>query len=660
MRLQYEIGATNRGQLRTVLRSVEREIQASNRRMIAQTQQANRTSARASGSAAAALMLGPGRKEAAKAEAFRHRQSLANIKTEERARTAAARSSARAAESLDRQRSRALIAQHRDHERSRLQAERAADRAATRRGGTPAKMARGFARGVHGVVGGAARIVGTGAAIAGGFAAAEAIREDSAIRRSASQLANQAGTPELKGKLAQESRGVRGFTGEEVLGGMSEFVTKTGDLDTARAIIGDLGQLSLATGANLGDLGATAGQAFNVLKDQIADPVERVKQLNALMGVLAQQGAMGAVEIRDLAQDFGKLGAATRGFEGTAPDLLRTMGAFAQVAVARGGAESSADASTAASRLVNDMVMHKKKFSGLGINIKSEKDPTKLRNPMEIMADVLEKTGGDVEKTSGLFGLESGKIFKGFAATYSEAEKKQKGSGRGAVMAEFQRYSGAELAPEEIKKRAESRMEDPDMQFSEAAKSFNEAVSKELMPAITKLIPPFVALTPAIGGVLEAFAKLLRLLPGQGVAPVVPKEGEPGYVPPADETRQQRRFREVASGKSGFLDTMADTVMGPAEHISAMWKHGTLNPFNDAVSAELSGKKPMQAPGMAPGGTPAAPLVAPAAAQSAPADGTAKKFDAVVDKFSGAVDRLNKSGPGEASRNAPIVSPSRG
>lgn len=350
----------------------------------------------------------------------------------------------------------------------------------------------------------------TGAlAIGGGFAVAGALSTQSREQSKASQLANQAGNPALKGQLLKEARGVKGFTGEQALGGMSEFVAKTGDLDTARKIIGDMGTLALATGTDLGDLGATAGQAFNVIADQIQDPVERVKELNALMGVLAQQGSMGAVEMKDLARDFGKLGAATRAFEGSAPDLLRTMGAFAQIAVARGGAPSSAEAATGAARIASDMVKHREKFQALGVDVVSKKDPTKLAAPQLVMADVLQKTGGDVTKTAGLFDELSGTIFKGMAATFSEAEKRKKGSGREAALAEFQRFAGATLDPAELKKRAASRLEDPDMQFQEAMKEFNRALGESLLPTLTRLIPQFSKLLPYVERAAVVFGKLI-------------------------------------------------------------------------------------------------------------------------------------------------------
>jgi hypothetical protein len=415
----------------------------------------------------------------------------------------------RAAESLDRQRSRSLYAAHQSGQRGIERQARVAIRDRER-------FARGTfgtaGRSLAGTVGTIGALGGTALGLAGGFAAAGAIRTQIDERAAASRLANQAGDPGLKATLLTEAQGVKGFTGAEALGGIEEFVTKTGDLDTARQMIGSLGQLALATGSDLGDLGATAGQAFNVLKDQIDDPVERVKELNALMRTLAQQGALGAVEIRDLAQDFGKLGAATRAFEGGSPELLRTMGAFAQIAVARGGAESSADASTAAARLASDIVepAKRKRFKALGVDIKSEIDPTKLRDPLSIMLDVLDKTGGDVEKTSGLFGIESAKIFKGLSATYSEAEKRQKGSGRGAVTAEFNRFAGANLTQADVNNKAASRLADPDLKLKEGMKELNARIGETLIPMVLRLSDAFGRLLPMAEQTAVVFARLVE------------------------------------------------------------------------------------------------------------------------------------------------------
>lgn len=564
MRLNYEIAATGEGQIRSVLRGVEREAQASNRRMARDAQTTAQRTARSG-----ATPLGTGQREQAAqirqqeratvaAERARVREAIAASRAEQRARLNHEKDLNRAKESLDKQRSRGLMqnfsAQER-HERRALAARQA----------TFKSIGRGAATSVGRGAGNVLRAGGAVGGVLGGLAIGSALSEESSIRREASLLANQAGTPGAKNALAAESTSVRGQTGTETLQGMGKFVGKTGDLDTARAIKGSMGELSLATGAEFGDLMETAGQAFNVLKDQISDPVERIKQLNSLMGVLAQQGAMGAVEIKDLAQDFGKLGAATRGFEGGSPALLRTMGAFAQIAVARGGAESSADASTAASRLVGDIVTHKKRFAALGVGIQSKKDPTKLADPMQIMADTLEKTKGDVMKTSGLFGLESGKIFKGLAATYSEAEKKKKGSGRAAVMGEFQRFAGAEMSPAALKAQADSRAADPDLQFKEAMKQFNREIGTKLLPAVTQLVPKFVELVPFVGQMTDKLAQFLGWFAQNPVTGI-------GALIAASVTRDMAASgiqAALSSGVSGLLSALPPAALGVAKFAGA-------------------------------------------------------------------------------------------
>jgi hypothetical protein len=434
-------------------------------------------------------------------------------KTQERAGLQAARAQERAAiqaaRAQERAQERAAQSQSRAALRAGRSRERALDRSRSERLGRVRGILGTAGNSVSGTVGAVGTLGGAALGIGGSIALGSAVQTQMSEAAMASQLANQAGDPSLKGGLLKQAQSVKGFTGAEALGGIGEFVTKTGDLKSARDVIGDLGQLALATGSDLGDLGATAGQVFNVLKGQIEDPTERMKELKNIMGALAQQGSLGAVEIRDLAQDFGKLGAATRQFEGGAPNLLRTMGAFAQIAVEKGGASSSADASTAAARLSGDIVTNKKRFAAIGVDVKSKTDKTKLRDPLSIMLDVLDKTGGDIDKTHGLFNEESGKIFKGLGATYSEAESRKKGSGRAAVEAEFKRYAGANLDEKALKERAGSRLEDSDLQFKEAMKRFNAEVGQKLLPTLTALTPKFAEMLPYISRAVELFAKLV-------------------------------------------------------------------------------------------------------------------------------------------------------
>jgi hypothetical protein len=454
-------------------------------------------------------------------------------------------------------------------------------------------------------------------------------------------LANQAGTPEIKDQLAKEALGVRGFSGEETLAAMSGFVTKTGDLTAARGAIQGLADLSLATGTDFGEMGEAAGQAFNVIRDTIKDPKEQLAALAEVMSTIAGQGNLGAVEIRDMATELAGLGAATRSFKGGPVELLKSMGAIAQASVARGGAKDAAEATTAVTRFAADVTKRpaQKALKGLGIDVFADKGKTQLKDPREIMADILAKTGGDMTQIEEVLNVESAKALRGFSPLFLEAERNRKATGQGptgkeALFAEFQRFTGANLSPEEIQKRAASRLEDPDLQFSEAAKQFNEAVSKDLLPALTKLVPEFVKLTPALGDLFNAIARLLRLLPGQEV--------DPSTLPP----------EEAAMVKSARNTSLLEEV-----------GHGlTFNLLRDKPSSFglpswLDGDdKPKLSP-------PGLPVPETPTRQAAPVTQEANKelaaFTSEVSKARKELAGFKVPASPDASRTAPIISPAR-
>jgi len=375
----------------------------------------------------------------------------------------------------------------------------------------------------------AARTVGTVAtgalAIGGGFMLSGAVSQQMRETAMASKLANMTGDPRQKAAILKESQQVRGFTGEETMAAMGGFVEKTGDVSAARKAIQDMGKLAIATGTDFGEMGEAAGQAFNVIRDTIKDPEEQIKALNDVMRTLAAQGNMGAVEIKDMAVELASLGAATRKFQGGPAELMKTMGAMAQASVARGGAANAAEASTAVVRFGEDLTKKpsQKALNALGLNIFSDKGKTKLKDPREIMADIMAKTGGDLTKLQDVFNAQSIKAFQGFSPLYLQAEeanaklapkdRKKKGeAGKAAMLAEFGRFSGASMSDADLNARAESRYQDADIQFKEAMKNFNSEMGSKLLPQVTKLIPKFAELTPELGKLVDKVTWLIDKL----------------------------------------------------------------------------------------------------------------------------------------------------
>lgn len=513
MRLVYEISANDQ-QLRRVLRGVEQEAKASNRRISRESQ---------------AAMQGPGRKEAVQARRYEESQArslaraqasldrqrsaalMANVRAEERERIRADKSVARAAEQLDRQRAQGLMQQIREQERAQA-------RAHAQREHTLRSIGGGAARSISGGIGTVARIGGAALGALGGFSAAEALHERMEVTRKASILANQSEDPGSKAAIVKEAGNVRGFTGEESLDFLTNFHEKSGDLGAARGSMQDMAKLALATGTDLGALGSAAGSAFTVIRDQIKDPVARLETLRDVMTTVAQQGSMGAIEMRNLVDGMGELGGATRAFEGGPARLLKSVGGLAQMALQRGGAGSPEEAVTAVARFATDIPEHAKHFAGQGINIWADKGHTQLRAPEQILGDMLVKTGGSLDKMGALFGVRSEKVARGLSPLYGIAERdnaalpasQRKGAGvagRAAVIAEFEKFAGATRSQEELSHQAASRLEDPDLQIKEATKAFNQAIGSELLPVLTQAIPKFVEAIPAITSFTTGVAK---------------------------------------------------------------------------------------------------------------------------------------------------------
>jgi len=436
-----------------------------------------------------------------------HRARLRQTEREEATRK-------RAATSLDRQRSGALMAQFRAEERHRAGVGKG-------RAGAVLGAAGVAGRSVGGTFGALGRTAALGLGVGGAFAVGNGIQTQMAESARASQLANQAGKPQIKGELLREAQGVQGFTGMEALEGLGSFVDVTGDLESARGMMTSMSQVALATSTDLSELAGAMGAAFIPISDQIKDPTERLKKLNEVMRATAGMGAVGAVEVKDLATEMAGLAATSSLFTGSSEKNLATMVAFAQAARQRGGAASAAEAVTSVQRFGSDVTAKSGKLSAIGVDVFTDKTKTQLKDPGEIMAQVIEKTQGDLTKLGDIFSERSIRAVQGFSPLFTaaerqnaalpEAQRKKRGqAGSDAVRAEMQRLTSASVTEPQIAERVASRLADPDLQFKEATKEFNRAIGTELLPVVTKLIPEFTKLIPSLATAAKLFASLVE------------------------------------------------------------------------------------------------------------------------------------------------------
>ncbi len=389
--------------------------------------------------------------------------------------------------------------------------------------------ASGFRTGLGRAAQATQQVAGTVLGLGGGFSVADSVQRSSHSAGMAADIANSGWMPNTKpgdalyaNNQKRSSKSIlgaarasaisSGTSTDDVLGGLQEFVGKSGDLDTGLKVMNDLNVLARATGANFKDVAGAAGD----LMSQLGDMPNKSEAVLAIMRGIAGQGKLGAVEMRNMASQMAKLASAAGQFGGDAVDNILKMGMLAQESRASGGASSATMAATSVQGFTNTLKTPARiaQFKELGIDI-FDKDKM-LNSPTEIIHQSLAKTGGDPEKLKKLFANVMGeRAVTGYANAYRKAEASQKGSGRGVVQGMFNKHlSGATMSKEEVAKAFADRMQESDAQFASMREKFDEAVERQLIPELLKLVPVLEKMIPVFidlqAKALPAFVDLIK------------------------------------------------------------------------------------------------------------------------------------------------------
>lgn len=508
MRLQYEVAVIGIEQMRRTVRSAESILRGHARQTEAITRRATGTSkpqragdfARGMDQIGKAARAGDIRaaREAMALERRRHTEAMRHRAAEARTMAAGFASIGKAARTDE-------LRRHREAIRNTQREGAARARMAAR---TASSMGRGAA---GAIAGGARNVAGLGAGIlgvGGGFAVAGAVQSQMAAQAVASNLANQAGRPELKGSLLKQLQTQKGFSAEEAAGGASAFQAMAGDIEATQRVLPMLSELALASGSSLEDLGAAAGSAFTQIRRDVKDPVEQMKKLADVMRLVAAQGQEGAIEIRDLGREMPRLAGVASKFVGDKDKNLGAMAAFSQIAVERGGAANAAQAVSGVEAMARQLGVRGAALEGMGVKVFTRDKRgrrTGLRDPTETVINALKATGGDIPKLQKIFGEEGMRGIEGLRSTFVQGGGGAKGEA--AVRDLFKRFSKT-MTAEQVSGRAASRMEDPDLRFKEQVKSFNREVGSRLMPVVTdSLLPALEKLAPHVANAADAAAK---------------------------------------------------------------------------------------------------------------------------------------------------------
>lgn len=212
-----------------------------------------------------------------------------------------------------------------------------------------------------------------------------------------------AGTKQRAGDIQNEATSVAknvGGSSQEMLEGLQKFVSFTGDLETGRALMTDMAKMSVATGTSMEDVATMASK----ISKNLGDVPNKAQAVNAVMLKLAGMGRIGAADIQVFAAELSKLAPMAARLGGDRATGIAKMGTLMQLAMA-GGAKGASEASTAAVRFVDSLTKGptQKAWAKQGLTPFTDSTHTQVKDPLQIMMDVLQRTKGDQTDIARLF-----------------------------------------------------------------------------------------------------------------------------------------------------------------------------------------------------------------------------------------------------------------
>jgi hypothetical protein len=293
----------------------------------------------------------------------------------------------------------------------------------------------------------------------------------------------------------------------KALEALQKFVAKTGDLQTGRDILGDMAKMARATGAELDDMVDAAADVSAAL-----GPGAGGEAIKNVMKAIAAQGKEGAVEIKDLARQMAKLGAAAGTFTGDKSMVMAQMGAITQMSRAHGGSASATQAATSTVSFANTFSKGKRldAFKNFGVDIYGADSKVDLRKTLlsSIKAASSSEHGGMKN-----FDRNMGQMFMDVRARsstrgYEQIFKEAGGGAAGlkAVADAFDKSTAAVMRNAEIEESFARSMKTTEAKVQ----VFNNHMAETAGQLKNVLQPAFEALGPQVIAGAKALVDLLE------------------------------------------------------------------------------------------------------------------------------------------------------
>lgn len=342
------------------------------------------------------------------------------------------------------------------------------------------------------------------------FSVAGSVGRAVGLQSLATQLSNQGYMPGEKGAngtrvassvLENEARATakaQAMDPEAMLRAQTKFVDLTGNLGDARAAMPKIAALSGATGTDPEKM----AEAWANVSRHIGEVPNKAEKVYGLMKLIAGQGRVGSIEIKDEAKDLGKIAAMADKYTGDRASTIGKLTTLAQLGKAEGGAASSAQAATSIVSFTNTFQSGARVKAMLAAGLKEEdifhmqgtgknRIRGQIQDPFEIIKKTLQVTGGDISKFGNIF-----KSVMSQRATNSLVAAYNSGGGRnmGAVDEKLAQFGKeATLTDKQVDDNNAERLKTDAAKAQEFQNAMDEVISQtknELTPALIQLKEP--------------------------------------------------------------------------------------------------------------------------------------------------------------------------
>jgi hypothetical protein len=350
-----------------------------------------------------------------------------------------------------------------------------------------------------------ATVVAGGIAVTGAAARQALTNQEkaAALSRASRGAGEDAVDPSVLRKEAEAvARATPGVKVGDLLDASAQFVSKTGDLKTARAMQQTMATVASATGADVMDISSVAAELRE--KFQITGDAD----MKQALATLTMQGKAGAFELKDAAGQYSKLGAAAAGFgvdKGVAG--ITKLGGLTQIA--RSATGSPEQAATALEATFRQLVVSAEKLKAEGADVYAA-DGSK-RDITDIIVDAVSKVGGtDLQqkdkKLQDIFGEQGIRALRPLITTFND-EVKRGGDGVAALRRQLDGAMNVPGAWADVQQDAAAAQSQASAKMVGAWENLTAKVGDQVLPVIAR----FVESLSENEGAIDAFAGVLEV-----------------------------------------------------------------------------------------------------------------------------------------------------